>query len=68
MCRVMNVSASGYYAWRSRPESLRSRENRRLTTLVRAIHAESRQTYGSPRVHAELRARGERAAEAGWSA
>lgn len=58
MCRVMNVSTSGYYAWRSRPESRRSRENRRLAVEIRAIHAESRQTYGSPRVYAELRARG----------
>lgn len=58
MCQVMNVSTSGYYAWRSRPESLRSRENRQLTAQIRMIHAESRQTYGSPRVPAELHARG----------
>lgn len=58
MCKVLQVSKAGFYAWASRSESIRSIENRKLVTEIRAIHAESRQTYGSPRVHAELQARG----------
>lgn len=58
MCRVAGVSRSGYYASRIRPESQRARENRCLTVGIRTIWDESRKTYGSPRVHAELRARG----------
>jgi putative transposase len=54
------VSRPGYYAWRRRPESQRLREDRRLSVLVRATHAESRRHYGSPRVHAELASKGER--------
>jgi len=58
MCRVMGVSRAGFYAHCSRPEAPRSAENRALKVHIAAIHQESRQTYGSPRVHAELRARG----------
>ena len=60
LCRVLGVSRSGYYAWRTRPASRRSHENVALVTHIRAIHARSRRTYGSPRVHAELRAQGVR--------
>jgi len=60
MCRLLAVSPSGYYAWVVRPESPRAAENRRLVTAIRVIHAESRRTYGSPRVHATLQAQGER--------
>ena len=60
MCRTLAVSSSGYYAWAARPESRRSAENRRLVSEIRVIHAESRATYGSPRVHATLTARGQR--------
>ncbi len=49
MCRVLEVSARGYYAWLARPESRRSREDRRLLTEIRAIHRQSRRRYGSPR-------------------
>ena len=54
MCRVLRVSASGYYAWQQRPESTRCRENRGLLGQIRAIHAKSTGTYGSLRVQAEL--------------
>src|SRR4051812_21779910 len=55
LCRCLQVTASGYYAWRQRPESQRTREDRRLTVLVRASFEASRQRYGSPRIHEDLR-------------
>lgn len=58
MCDAMDVSPSGYYAWRCRPESARSREDRRLKVLIRSVFKESRETYGSPRIHDELRDQG----------
>ena len=58
MCRVLSVSASGYYAWTKRAPSQRSQDNTALTKTVRTIHAVSRGTYGAPRVHAELAASG----------
>ncbi|WP_371746144.1 IS3 family transposase [Myxococcus sp. CA040A] len=63
MCRQLGVSRSGYYAWAKRPESQRQRSDRELCVEVAAIHQESRGTYGSPRVHAELRARGRSVSE-----
>jgi putative transposase len=60
MCRMLGVSRSGYYDWRDRPPSKRNRENDALTEKIREIHERSRHTYGSPRVHAELRALGTR--------
>jgi putative transposase len=58
MCRVLEVSASGYYAWRNRPESARAAANRALLADVRRLHAEHHGRYGSPRMHAALRAQG----------
>ncbi len=58
MCRVLEVSRSGYYAWVRRPECRRGREDRRLLTQIRMINSESRRTYGSPRIHGELRDQG----------
>ena len=63
MCRILAVSPSGYYAWVARPESRRAAENRRLVAEIRGIHAASRRTYGSPRVHATLQAQGQRIGE-----
>jgi putative transposase len=60
MCRVLRVSRSGFYATQRRAPSARARADARLQAEVRAVHALSRRTYGSPRVHAELRARGRR--------
>jgi transposase InsO family protein len=60
ICRVLNVSTSGYYAWTERGASRRSRRDLDLGAKVRAAHAASKGRYGSPRVHAELRAAGEK--------
>jgi putative transposase len=53
-CRVLRVSRSGYYEWRDRPRSGRVQENELLVKYIEQIHTDSRGTYGSPRVHAEL--------------
>jgi transposase InsO family protein len=58
MCRVLQVSASGYYAWRVRPDSPRLVANRRLLGDIRRLEAAHRGRYGSPRMHAALRAEG----------
>jgi len=58
MCKALKVSASGYYAWRRRPESERAKKDLRLAVLIREAHERSRKTYGSPRVHRELSAQG----------
>ena len=58
MCRALAVAKAGYYAWRGREPGARARANARLAVEIRAAHQKSRRTYGSPRVHAELRARG----------
>ena len=60
LCRVLKVSKSGYYAWKRRPPSKRSRQDAALTEKIREVHQRSRQTYGYPRVHAELHALGVR--------
>lgn len=61
MCRVLDVSPSGYYGWRSRSESARSTSNRLLLDDVQRIHSGHLRRYGSPRVHAALRAEGQSA-------
>jgi putative transposase len=58
LCRMLGVSKSGYYAWRGRPPSKRSRQDALLVEKIREIHTRSRETYGYPRVHAELRSLG----------
>jgi transposase InsO family protein len=58
MCAALEVSASGYYAWRGRPESPRAAENRALLTGIRSVFARHRGRYGAPRIHAALRAEG----------
>jgi putative transposase len=60
MCRVLEVSPSGYYAWRGRMSSVRTREDESLRGRIVAIHGQSRRTYGSPRIHAELKEEGRR--------
>ncbi|KZN12158.1 IS3 family transposase [Marinomonas sp. TW1] len=58
LCKVLEVSSSGYYDWLGRPESHRTQENRRLTQRIRYHHAQSRRIYGSPKIHRELIAEG----------
>ena len=58
-CRVLGVSASGYYAWLERPPSTRAQANVALTEAILGVHQASDGTYGMPRVHAELRQGGQ---------
>ena len=58
LCRVVGVAASGFYAWLRRGPSQREQQDRSLADRIAAVFAASRRTYGSPRVHAELRAEG----------
>lgn len=64
LCRVMQVCRGGFYAWRKREKgdqrlkSARQLQNERLTEQIRAAHKESKETYGSPRIFAELKAAG----------
>lgn len=64
MCAVLEVSPAGYYAWRDRPVSERTKSNAALLAAIRQIHQDSSGRYGSPRVHAVLR-RQERGASRG---
>jgi putative transposase len=58
LCDALAASPAGYYAWRDRPVSARRQRQDDLTARIRAVHAEVKARYGSPRVHAELVARG----------
>jgi putative transposase len=58
MCRVLDVSRSGFYAWQRRPLSRRALADARLSVRIRQLHLRSRARYGSPRLHAELRRQG----------
>ena len=53
-CRVLSVSASGYYAWRQRSPSARARAEALSSARIAAIYQRSRATYGAPRIHEEL--------------
>ena len=63
MCRALAVSAAGYYAWRTRPESPRSASARTVLSAIRVIHRESRETYGSPSIWDALIKQGHRIGE-----
>lgn len=58
MCRMLKVSRSGFYAWRSRPESTRAKTDRNLTKIIRRLHAESDGVYGSPKIRTDLQDEG----------
>jgi putative transposase len=60
LCKVLRVGRSGFYAWCGRPESKHSKDDRRIAVEVKEIFEGSKRRYGSPRVHAELRATGHR--------
>jgi len=60
MCGLLSVSSSGFYAWLGRDPSQRERVNRCLSEQIRMLYQRSRQTYGSPRIHADLRDMGHR--------
>lgn len=63
LCRTLKVTRSGYYAWQGRVPGRTARRREQLVEQIRRVHADSRQRYGSPRVHRELRARGVRCCE-----
>src|ERR1700735_1585436 len=59
LCETLEVSTAGYYAWRQRPTRPQEQRGTALVVEIRAIHAEAKARYGSPRIHAELAARGQ---------
>lgn len=59
MCRVLKVKRAGYYAWVNRPPSAHAMADAQLAATIKDIHDTSRRTYGSPRVHEELKAQGQ---------
>ena len=59
MCRVLRVSTGGYYDWRGRPQSHAAARRDALVVAIKAVHGEVKARYGSPRIHAELVARGQ---------
>jgi putative transposase len=59
-CEVLEVSRSGYYAWKARPKARRASEDAALVVEIKAAHKAGRGNYGSPRVHRELQAKGQR--------
>ncbi len=63
MCRVLRVSRAGFYKWRAQPLSARAKADAVLAARIRALHTGRRRSYGSPRVHRELRAQGIRCGE-----
>lgn len=62
-CRVLEVSRSGYYAWRDRPASVSALRRQQLAGKIQAIHQENREVYGSPRIYQALKAQGEAVCE-----
>jgi len=58
LCAVLEVSRSGYYAWKKRPPSTRAKSDAQLTVEIAATHKKSKRRYGSPRVHRALRKKG----------
>jgi putative transposase len=62
MCRALKVSKSGFYGWRDRAPSARARADAALSEKIICIHRDSRETYGAPRIHFELRTLGVRCA------
>ena len=58
LCRMLQVSRSGYYAWRDRPASLRQQRRDELVRQIRRAHDQSRGAYGSPRVTVDLKEAG----------
>jgi len=58
MCRYFKVSPSGYYSWCSRPESNRSKENKKILEEIKVIHIKSKKRYGAPRIHVSLKKSG----------
>ena len=59
LCQTLRVPRSGYYAWRRCPESRRAQENCRLLKKIQDVYTDSKDTYGSPRIHVALRQQGE---------
>ena len=68
MCSALEVSVSGFYAWRKREPSQHSREDAELADKITTAFQCNRGVYGSPRVHAELKIRGSSVLASGWHA
>ena len=58
MCRVLEVSENGYYNWRKRGKSRRKQDDEQLVSRIEDAYHENRGVYGSPRIHAEMKAQG----------